>query len=112
MRVTTNLTTSLLYAGDFRPRLPGKTYLNDMRFSTPGNDLHVNYYVDDGHWPTDAQVKKMPEYALAVAQASQMGTASNRPAAKVSRPLVWIVFGLLTALPVVLFYRQKRAPRL
>ena len=108
--VTTNLTKNFLHTGDFRPQFPGKTYLNDMRFSTPGYDLYVNYYVDDGHWPTDAEVKKMPEYAAAVAHASQIRIASNRPAAKVSRPVVWLVLGLLTALPVF-FFKQKRPTR-
>jgi len=106
--VTTSLTTSFLHTGDFRPLLPGKTHVRDTRFSTPGNDLHVNYYLDDGRWLSDSEVKALPEYAVAVAQARQMRTASNRPAAKVSRPLVWVVFGLLTALPLVFFYRQKR----
>ena len=109
--VTTNLTTSFLHTGDFRPQLPGKTYLNDMRFSTPGNDLHVNYYLDDGRWLSDNEVKALPEFVVATAQASQMRTASNRRAPKVSRPVVWVVFGLLTALPVGTLFQAKAQRR-
>ncbi len=106
--VATNLTTSLLHTGSFKPELPGKTFVNDMRFSTPGNDLHVNYYVSDERWLSDGEVKRLPEFVVATAHASQMRTASNRPGGRVSRPVVWVVFGLLAALPVVFFYRQRR----
>ena len=82
-----------------------------MRFSTPRNDLHVNYYVNDGHWLTDAEVKQLPEYAVAAAQAGQMRTASSRPAARVSRQVVWVVLGLLAVFPIGFFFRQKRGTR-
>ena len=104
----TNLTTQFLHAGSFKPELPGKTYMNDMRFSTPGNDLHVNYYVSDGQWLGDAEVKQLPEFAVAVGRASRTGFASNRPGNRLSRPVVWAIFALLAALPVVVFFRQSR----
>jgi RNA polymerase sigma factor (sigma-70 family) len=110
--MATNLTTSLLYTGGFRPQFPGKTFVNDMRFSTPDNDLHVNYYVSDERWLTDGEVKKLPEYAVAAAHAGQMRTASSRPGARGSRQVVWVVFGVLAALPVVFFFKQKRGGRL
>ena len=106
--VTTNLTTEFLHAGSFKPELPGKTYMNDMRFSTPGNDLHVNYYVSDGQWLTDTEVKQLPEYVVAAARASQTSAAFSRPANRLSRPLVWAVFALLAALPVAVFFKQRR----
>jgi hypothetical protein len=109
--VATNLTTSLLHTGSFRPELPGKTFVNDMRFSTPGNDLHVNYYASDERWLTDGEVKQLPEYAVATAQAGQMRTASSRPGAKLPRLVVWLVLGVLAAFPVALFFKQKRGGR-
>jgi hypothetical protein len=105
--VATNLTTRLVHTGGFKPELPGKTYVNDMRFSTPGYDLHVNYYVSDGQWLTDAEVKRLPEFAVAVGHASQSGT-SSRPGATGVRRVVWIVFALLAVLPVVFFFRERR----
>ena len=72
--IATNLTAQLLHTGGFKPQLPGVIYVNDMRFSTPANDLHVNYYVSDGQWLTDDQVKRLPEFAVAVAHAGQTGT--------------------------------------
>jgi RNA polymerase sigma factor (sigma-70 family) len=109
--VATNLTTSLLHTGGFRPQLPGKTFVNDMRFSTPHNDLHVNYYANDERWLTDAEVKQLPEYAVATAQAGQMRTASSRPGAKLPRLVVWLVLGVLAAFPIALFFKQKRGGR-
>ena len=106
--VATNLTTRLLHTGGFKPELPGKTYVNDMRFSTPHNDLHVNYYANDERWLTDGEVKQLPEYAVAAAQAGQMRTASSRPAARVSRLVVWVVLGVLAAFPIAIFFKQKR----
>jgi RNA polymerase sigma factor (sigma-70 family) len=106
--VATNLTTQFLHTGDFQPRLPGRTFVNDMRFSTSDNSLHVNYYVNDGRWLKDGEVKQLPEFAVAAGQASQKRIASNRPSGRASRPVVWVVFGLLAVLPVVFFYRQKR----
>lgn len=82
--------------------------MNDMRFSTPGNDLHVNYSVSDGQWLTDGEVKQLPEFAVAVGQASRTGFASSRPGNRLSRPVVWAVFAVLAALPVVFFFKQRR----
>jgi len=106
--VATNLTTQFLHTSAFKPQLPGKTYFNDMRFSTSGNDLHVNYYVSDGQWLTDTEVKQLPEFAVAVGQASRAGFASSRPGNRIARPVVWAVFALLAALPVVVFFKQRR----
>jgi hypothetical protein len=106
--VATNLTTRLLHTGGFKPELPGKTYVNDMRFSTPGYDLHVNYYVSDGQWLTDADVKRLPEFTVAVGHASQSGTAFGRPGARGVRQVVWVVLALLAVLPVVFFFRERR----
>ena len=106
--VATNLTTQFLHAGSFKPELPGKTYMNDMRFSTPGYDLHVNYYVSDGQWLTDAEVKRLPEFAVAVGHASQSGTTHSRPGARGVRQVVWVVLALLAVLPVVLYFRERR----
>jgi hypothetical protein len=104
----TNLSIRPLYTGDFKPRLPGKTFVNDMRFSAPGHDLRVNYYVSDERWLSDNEVKELPEYAVAVGQASQKRGLASQPGARVSRPVVWVMFGLLAAWPVLLFYRQRR----
>jgi hypothetical protein len=109
--VATNLTTEFLHAGSFKPELPGKTYMNDMRFSTPGNDLHVNYYVSDGKWLGDAEVKQLPEFAVAVRQASRAGSASSRPGNRLSRPVLWAVFAVLATLPVVAFFKRRRSDR-
>ena len=106
--VATNLTTQFLHAGGFKPDLPGKTYMNDMRFSTPGNDLHVNYYVSEGQWLTDVGVRQLPEYAVAAGQASQMRTAFSRPGGGGTRVVVWLVLALLAALPIVYFFKQRR----
>jgi RNA polymerase sigma factor (sigma-70 family) len=106
--VATNLTMQFLHGGGFQPELPGKTYMNDMRFSTPGNDLHVNYYASDGQWLTDAEVKRLPEFAVAVGQANSKAFASGRPGNRLSRPVVWAVFAVLAALPVVVFFKQSR----
>ena len=97
-----------LKAGGFKPELPGKTYMNDMRFSKPGNDLHVNYDVNDGQWLTDAEVKRLPEFAVAVGQANSKAFATTRPGNRLSRPVVWAVFAALAALPVVVFFKQRR----
>jgi hypothetical protein len=109
--VATNLTTRLLHTGDFRPRLPGKTFVNDMRFSTPDNTIHVNYYVSDGRWLKDGEVKQLPEFAVAAGQAGQKRAAASQPAARGTRQVVWVVLGLLTALPLALFFRQRRGAR-
>ena len=109
--VATNLTTEFLHAGSFKPELPGKTYMNDMRFSTPGNDLLVNYYVSDGKWLGDAEVKQLPEFAVAVRQASRAGSASSRPGNRLSRPVLWAVFAVLATLPVVAFFKRRRSDR-
>ena len=109
--VATNITTRLLHTGDFRPRLPGKTFVNDMRFSTPDNSLHVNYYVNGGRWLKDGEVKQLPEFVVAVGQASQQRAAATRPAARGTRQVVWVVLGLLAALPLALFFRQRRGAR-
>jgi outer membrane translocation and assembly module TamA len=106
--VATNLTTRLLHTGGFKPQLPGKTYVNDMRFSTPGYDLHVNYYVSDGQWLTDADVKRLPEFAVAVGHASQTSAAFSRSGARGTRQVVWVVLALLAVLPVVYFFRERR----
>jgi RNA polymerase sigma factor (sigma-70 family) len=105
--VATNVSLRPLYAGNFKPRLPGKTFVNDMRFSAPAHDLHVNYYASDERWLADDEVKQLPEYAVAVGQASQRRDLVKQPA-RLSRPVVWVVFGLLSAWPVILFYRQRR----
>ena len=109
--VATNLTTAFLHAGSFKPELPGKTYMNDMRFSTPGDNLQVNYYVSDAQWLGDAEVKQLPEFAVAMRQASRARPASNRPANRLSRPAVWAAFAVLAALPVVVFFKQQRSGR-
>jgi hypothetical protein len=109
--VATNLTTRLLHTGDFRPQLPGKTFVNDMRFSTPDNSLHVNYYANDGRWLKDGEVKQLPEFAVAAGQAGQKRAAASQPAARGTRQVVWVVLGLLTALPLALFFWQRRGAR-
>ena len=109
--VATNLTTRLLHTGDFQPRLPGKTFVNDMRFSTPDNSLHVNYYVSDGRWLKDGEVKQLPEFAVAVGQAGQKRAAASQPGVRGTRQVVWVVLGLLTALPLALFFWQRRGAR-
>ena len=109
--VATNLTTRLLHTGDFRPQLPGKTFVNDMRFSTPDNSLHVNYYANDGRWLKDDEVKQLPEFAVAAGQAGQKRAAASQPAARGTRQVVWVVLGLLTALPLALFFWHRRGAR-
>ena len=106
--LATNLTASLVRTGSFLPQLPGKTYMNDMRFSAPGYDLHVNYYVDEGKWLTDPEVKRLPEYAVAVGHASQSSTAFNRSASGGVRQIFWVAFALLAIVPAVLFFRERR----
>jgi RNA polymerase sigma factor (sigma-70 family) len=107
----TNLTTEFLHAGSFKPLLPGKTTFRDMRFSTPGNDIHVNYDVTDGQWLEDDEVKRLPEYAVALRQASRAASASSRHAHRLSRPVAWAVLALLAALPVVFLFKRRRSGR-
>jgi hypothetical protein len=70
--------------------------------------LHVNYYVSGGQWLADAEVKRLPEFAVAVGRASRTGFASSQTGNRISRPVVWAVFALFAVVPAVLFYRERR----
>jgi len=103
----TNITAQLLYNGDFKPKIPGVTLIDDWRFTTLKKNLGFNYYNRVGRWLEDSEVKKLPEYLLALAP-----TSFQPPPVAVSKNSRWVFLTILAALAILplwtLLRREKK----